>query len=165
MKKIFILIIFINGLYNISLSQVKSINIDVTGSYDVVIEVDNNKYITVSSAGKVIDIVMNGDHWYYNGKLSGIGNINFTYLNDKIISIGKINITYNNSKISSVDKINFGYYNGNISSIGNTNITYYNGKVLSIGNYTFTYINDKISSANRIYHASDGVIFYLKGFF
>lgn len=148
-------------------SQIKKVNIDVYGDFEVVIKVEDGS-VTISAFGEVVDVELNGNVGYnMSGKINSVGGTSIKYnMSKKVSAIGNISIGYNMSgKISSVGSISIGYnMSGKISSVERTSIKYnMSGKVSSIGGNSIRYnMSGKISSGNRMI-VNNGITFSLKG--
>jgi len=142
-----------------ALSQVKKVNTDIFGDFEVIVKIDNGT-VTISSTGEIIDVDMDGSvNYYYN---------DYPERNGKIKSNGSTTFNYYYS--------DYPERNGKIKSIGSTSINYYysdyperNGKIKSIGAASFNYYyndyperNGKLASGERV-SISDGITFKLKG--
>lgn len=154
MKKLFIALLFISMSLS-AMAQVERVDIDMTGNYELTVRVGNGEYVVVDRYGQINYIDIDGpwsfynDFWAYQaGKVSRVGNVEFSYNNDFW--------DYQAGKIKMIGPVSFSYYNdfwdyqtGKLSKVGRTSIEYYNdfwdyqvGKVKKIGNISIGYYSD-----------------------
>jgi hypothetical protein len=173
------------------LAQVKKVDIDIYGEFEVVIKVSNG-YVTINNLGKLVDININGLTDYHiigskAGKVQSVGSIYFDYYiagarQGKLKQIGNIFLDYyivgsREGKLATVGNTNFNYYilgdsEGKLASVALTQVAYYSigsseGKVESIGNNRFDYHitgsgEGKFQSGNRS-AVYDGIRYRLRG--
>lgn len=140
---------------NISYAQVYSVETNIEGNFEIIIDIDGKGSVIINPYGDILDIYIDGEAYYYSDfndyeadKVKRIGNVNFSYYTD-------FN-NYEARKIKRIGSINFVYYSdfnnyeaGKIKMVGNTSFTYYSdfnnyeeGKIKTIGNTRFSYYSD-----------------------
>ncbi|WP_440881775.1 hypothetical protein [Tenacibaculum sp. C7A-26P2] len=160
-----------------TLAQLKKVNIDIHGDFEVVVQVGDG-YLIVNDLGEIIDIDIDGPITYYmsgsrKGKVEEKGNISFDYYiagtrKGKLKSVGSIDFdywTYSHKvgKLKSIDHTDFDYHFSGIkkrkllSIDSGIYIDYYN---YGAGKGKASYIGS--TNPNRWY-VRDGITYYIGG--
>lgn len=76
-------------------AQVGKVITDVYGTFEIVVKVGEDAFVTISSSGEVLDTEINGS-FYYNGsgKISSIGNNSFYYNGSGKLSSGNTSFVH-----------------------------------------------------------------------
>ncbi len=99
MKSVFILSFCAITLCSASYAQVKKVEVNVYGDFEVIVRVNDDSYVSVDQSGEIIDTDIEGKTWYYSsGKVEQIGGTKFWYYpSGKIEQIGSARFYYDSS--------------------------------------------------------------------